>query len=181
MKLRFLVAGIGNIFLGDDAFGCEVAQRLAGRTLPDNVRVADYGIRGFDLAYALMDDYAAAILVDATPRGGQAGTLYALELDAGAAEGVSSDPHGMDPVRVLAMVRALGGTPPRMYLVGCEPGELEECMGLSEPVQAAVDGAVEMIESLIKRIEKGDEHEQLYESGFHHGGSGRSDCAVPGH
>ncbi|MDQ3686285.1 MAG: hydrogenase maturation protease, partial [Acidobacteriota bacterium] len=54
---RILIAGIGNIFLGDDAFGCEVAQRLSGRTLPDEVRVVDFGIRGLDLAYALMDGY----------------------------------------------------------------------------------------------------------------------------
>ena len=181
MKPRILVAGIGNIFLGDDAFGCEVAQRLAGRTAPENIRVVDYGIRGYDLAYALMDDYAVAILIDATPRGGQPGTLYTLEIDTGAMKSASSDPHGMDPVHVLAMVGAMGGKPPRIYLVGCEPGETEERMGLSEPVQAALDGAVETVESLIKRIEQGAEHEQLSESGLHHGGSGCGHRDLPGH
>ncbi|HLJ48695.1 MAG TPA: hydrogenase maturation protease [Bryobacteraceae bacterium] len=181
MKPRILVAGIGNIFLGDDAFGCEVAQRLAARTLPENIRVVDYGIRGYDLAYALMDDYTAAILVDATSRGERPGTLYTLEIDTTAMRSGSGDPHGMDPVHVLAMVRAMGGKPPRIYLVGCEPGETEERMGLSEPVQAALDGAAEMVESLIHRIEKGAEYEQPSESGLHHGGGGGGHRDLTGH
>src|SRR6202030_732892 len=91
MKERILIAGIGNIFLGDDAFGVEVVRRLAARKLPDAIRVVDFGIRGFDLAYALMEGYEITILVDATPRGGQPGTLYTIEPDLRSVQmGVSS-------------------------------------------------------------------------------------------
>ena len=105
---RVLVAGVGNIFLGDDAFGVEVVQRLARRPLPDGVRVVDFGIRGFDLTYALLDGYEAVILVDAAPRGGRPGTLYVIEpeLDDGGeppATGLMIDPHNLDPARVLRL------------------------------------------------------------------------------
>lgn len=158
MISRILVAGIGNIFLGDDAFGCEVIQRILRRGLPDYVRVEDFGIRGFDLAYALMDEYEAIILVDAVPRGEQPGTLYAIEPDLSALDDTGPaemmvETHGMNPMKVLAMVKALGGEPKRIMLVGCEPTPSdEERMGLSEPVEAALDEAVGMVESLIARI-----------------------------
>src|SRR6476661_2103049 len=104
-----LIAGIGNIFLGDDAFGVEVAQRLTQRSWPTGVRVEDFGIRGFDLAYAILDGYDVTILVDATPRGGDPGTLYLIEPDLNMAGGVGIEPHGMDPVKVLQLVKTLGG------------------------------------------------------------------------
>jgi len=157
---RILVAGIGNIFLGDDAFGVEVAWRLSRRALPDHVRVTDFGIRGMDLAYALIDGYDAAILVDAAPRGGDPGTLYVIEPDSEDAEGGREpaliEAHGLNPMRVLDMARALGGRPKRVLVVGCEPAtlgdEVEGAMGLSAPVEAAVDGAMAMVESLVSRI-----------------------------
>ena len=163
---RILVAGIGNIFLGDDAFGVEVVRRLSRRARPDYVRVVDYGIRGLDLAYALLDDYDVAILVDAAPRGNDPGTLYVLELDLGdpdegRPQPVAMDAHGMDPVRMLEMVRALGGRPRRVLVVGCEPAtigdEFEGTMGLSAPVESAVGGAIAIIESLIAKA--APEHE----------------------
>ncbi len=174
-----LVAGIGNIFLGDDAFGVEVAQRLARHELPQHVRVLDFGIRGLDLAYALMDDYEAVILVDAVPRGEQPGTLYTIEPDLNAPDGADSgenamDPHAMNPMKVLALTKSMGGRPKRLLLVGCEPSPMpddEERMGLSEPVEQALEQAVKIIERLIGEIE-GGEHEQVLEGGTHHGGSG---------
>ena len=161
---RILVAGIGNIFLGDDAFGVEVARQLAGRILPEGVRVVDFGIRGFDLAYALLDGDKQAILVDAMPRGQAPGTLYVLEHELTAADGAAApeaavEPHGMDPVKVLRLVQALGGKPQRLLVVGCEPesfGEEEDGrMGLSAPVQQAVPEAVALIERLINQIGEG--------------------------
>jgi len=157
---RILIAGIGNIFLGDDAFGSEVARRLGQRELPDEVRVVDFGIRGFDLAYALLDGYETTIFVDATPRGEAPGTLYTIEpdlseldnLDAG---GMMVETHGMNPMKVLGMVKSMGGEFKRILLVGCEPAPLESedgYMGLSEPVQAAVDEAVKVVESLVREI-----------------------------
>ena len=154
-----LVAGIGNIFLGDDAFGCEVVKRLAGRAWPDNVKVIDFGIRGFDLAYALLDGYDVTILVDATPRGETPGTLYTIEPEVDEiasieGQGVVVETHGMNPMKVLSMVKSMGGEFRKILLVGCEPatfGPEEGQMGLSEPVEAAVDAAVEIVESLVTR------------------------------
>jgi hydrogenase maturation protease len=162
---RILIAGVGNIFLGDDAFGVEVAQRLARRPLPDEVRVVDFGIRGLDLAYALLDGYEAVILVDATPRGGPPGTLYVLEpAQGGEAEPADGGPlvqtHGMDPVKVLRLAAAMGGRVERLLLVGCEPtssGEAEDVwLEMSEPVRAAVDEAVGLVESLAARLLRGE-------------------------
>jgi hydrogenase maturation protease len=163
MPPRILIAGIGNIFMGDDAFGVEVARRLSRRRLPDGVRVVDFGIRGLDLAYAMLDD-DIAILVDATPRGEPVGTLYVIELESNPTR--EPDPremlietHGMDPQKVLNLVAALGGRSQRVLLVGCEPAPLgpdeDAAMRLSEPVQAAVDEAVGLIESLVEEICEG--------------------------
>ena len=162
---RILVAGIGNIFLGDDAFGVEVAQRLATRIFPENVRVVDFGIRGLDLGYALGDGYDATILVDACPRGDTPGTLYVVEPDLDTLDPPDGEPavieaHSMNPVNVLRMAKAMGGKLSRVLLVGCEPATLgpeEGYMGLSEPISAAVDDAVRLVEELIARIHKGDE------------------------
>jgi len=158
---RVLVAGVGNVFLGDDGFGVEVVRRLAGRGLPESVEVADFGIRGMDLAYALQDDYDVVVFVDATPRGGEPGTVYLLEPEIEEDGAVSLDTHGMDPVRVIKLARALGAKPTRTLVVGCEPrvvvsGEDYEdmLMELSEPVLAAVEEAVKLVESLVKEINK---------------------------
>lgn len=157
MRDKILIAGIGNIFLGDDGFGVEVAQRLARRKLPDRVRVADFGIRGIDLAYALMDGYALTILVDATPRGGVPGTIYVIEPDLGQAETPEAavvDGHGMNPMSVFALVKSMGGQCKRILIVGCEPEPLleeEGRMGLSEAASAAIDPAIEAIETLIAK------------------------------
>jgi len=161
-RSRVLIAGIGNIFLGDDAFGVEVVQRLARRELPDQVRVVDFGIRGLDLTYALLEEFEAVILVDATPRGGRPGTLYVIEPEREAAPlnpeaaDLMIETHSMDPVKVLRLVAALGGRVERLLLVGCEPtpagAEEEMALGMSEPVRAAVDEAVGLIESLVAGI-----------------------------
>ena len=157
MNGKVLVAGIGNIFLGDDAFGVEVAQRLATRPLPEGVKVVDFGIRSYDLAYALMDDWDLVILVDALPGDGKPGTLYVMEpeLPADGETPVSLDAHTMNPVAVLQLVSALGGKVGRMLVVGCEPASVEPDaggeMGLSVPVSAAVDEAGRMVEELIIR------------------------------
>jgi hydrogenase maturation protease len=155
-----LIAGIGNIFLGDDAFGSEVARRLMGRALPPEARVVDFGIRGFDLAYALLDGYDVTIFLDATPRGGEPGTLYTIEPDLKELDNLNDDAamvetHGMNPMKVLGMVKSMGGEFKRILLVGCEPTPLESEdgeMGLSEPVEAAVGEAVRMVESLVIKI-----------------------------
>ena len=159
-QTRILVAGIGNIFMGDDAFGCEVARRLSARQFPEGVRVVDFGIRGFDLAYALMDGPDVTVFVDATPRGGEPGTLYTIEpdlseLDTLGEQGMMIEPHGMNPLKVLGMVKSLGGEFKRILLVGCEPGDLgpeEGQMGLSAPVERAVNEAVAVVESLVAKI-----------------------------
>ena len=162
-----LIACIGNIFLGDDAFGVEVARRLSQRVLPEGVRVVDFGIRGIDLTYALLDPYETVILVDATPRGGPPGTLYVIEpeLDrSGEADVVAGVPlmelHALDPARVLHLARSLGGPVKRVLLVGCEPTPPppndDFPMEMSGSVQRAVEEAVPLIESLLTRLRETD-------------------------
>lgn len=161
---RILVAGVGNIFLGDDAFGVEVAQALLRRPRPAGVSVIDFGIRGYDLAYALLGaenaHYDSVILVDALPRGESPGTLYTIEPDllalAGQVGDLSLNGHGMDPVKVLRLAMSMGEVKARVYVVGCEPGdfgdEFEGRMGLSAAVQPSVAEAVQMVEELVNKI-----------------------------
>jgi hydrogenase maturation protease len=158
---KILIAGIGNIFLGDDGFGVEVVARLADHAFPSGVKVADFGIRGFDLAYALMEGYETTILVDACPGDGQPGTLFVIEPDTenlndGQTQQQSSlDAHSMNPVAVLRLAKSMGGDLKRVLVVGCVPATLgpdEGQMGLSEPVTAAVDDAVKLVDSLVTRI-----------------------------
>jgi len=153
VSARVLVAGIGNIFLGDDAFGSEVARRLMREPWPANVQVLDFGIRGFDLTFALLDGYDTVIMLDATPRAGQAGTLYTIEPDAAAFASQTPDvePHGMEPMRVLAMAQSMVARWNRLLLVGCEPSadpSHGEGIGLSEPVCKAVEEAVGVVRRL---------------------------------
>jgi hydrogenase maturation protease len=149
---RVLVAGIGNVLLGDDGFGPEVVRRLAAASnLPEDVRVVDYGIRGMHLAYDLLDGYDELVLVDALPGGEEPGRVTVLEIGEDDVGSGAFDPHGMDPVAVLAGLRRLGGTLPRTYVVGCRPVTLEEGIGLSDPVAAAVPRAVTTVLGLLSR------------------------------
>lgn len=152
--MKILVAGIGNIFQGDDAFGCEVVKILAARALPKEVRLFDYGIRGLDLTYALLDNPDLAILIDATPQGEAPGTLFVLEPEADEDGAGEIEAHGMNPVQVLRAARAMGANPGRILLVGCEPGDLggeDGRMGLTPPVMAALNEAADMVEALIQK------------------------------
>jgi hydrogenase maturation protease len=160
MTRSVLVAGIGNIFLGDDAFGVEVVRRLAGMPQPPGVKVADFGIRGVHLAYELLDGYDVTILVDASPRGDPPGTVSVLAVgpehqraamtsDEAVQQGTAMDAHGLTPDQVLQLVRTLGGEPGRVFVVTCEPAEITDRMGLSAPVAAAVDLGVDAVRELI--------------------------------
>ncbi len=146
-----LVAGIGNLFCGDDGFGPEVVRRLvASERLPEAVRAVDYGIRGMHLAYDLLDGYDALVIVDAVPGPGDPGEVSVLEVgedDLGAGD---FDPHGMAPVAVLASLEDLGGRLPPTYVVGCRPADTAEGIGLSESVQAAVPLAMETVRALLR-------------------------------
>ncbi len=157
---RILVGGIGDIFLGDDAFGVEVVKRLVAKRHLPGVEVVDFGIKGLDLAYSLLDGYHAVILVDAVPRGQEPGTLYVIEPEA-----VDESPddalddlvetHSLDPAKVLRLVRRMGGRVERLLLVGCEPAPLDAdamCQGLSMAVAAAVGDAVKLVQELIEKI-----------------------------
>jgi hydrogenase maturation protease len=157
---RVLVAGIGNIFMGDDGFGCEVVRRLSTGVVPDGVKVRDFGIRGLDLAFELLEPWDEAILVDAMARGGAPGTLYVLE--PAQPSGVESEAtpleaHAMTPDVVLRNRAALGGGPLRVRVVGCEPGALpgddDLCGDLSAPVAAAVEPAVALVRELLNTPE----------------------------
>ncbi|MFH0241033.1 hydrogenase maturation protease [Streptomyces sp. HK10] len=165
---RILVAGIGNVFLADDGFGPAVAEALRDRPLPDGVHVADFGIRGMDLAYRLLEGYGTAVLVDAAPHGQPPGTVSVIEPDADALDDANAAPevHAMDPVRTLALARRLasdGAALPRVLVVGCEPlvrmrgDEPDVAVGLSEPVRRAVGEAVGLVESLVGELLAGKE------------------------
>jgi hydrogenase maturation protease len=156
-----LVAGVGNIFLGDDAFGSEVARRMLDRAEAaadaTDVRIVDFGIRGLDLAYALADGYDAAIIVDTFARSNPPGTICVVEPDLNDIDSAAAsiEAHAMDPVRVLAMARSMGAELRNVYIVGCEPetfGSDEGHMGLSVRVAAALDPAIQIIESLIAKL-----------------------------
>ena len=149
--MTVLVAGIGNLFSSDDGFGPEVARRLAEHAPgPDGqVRVVDYGIRGMHLAYDLLDGYDALVLVDAVPHGAQPGELTVLQVGRDDLGEDAFDPHGMNPVAVLASLGPLGGTLPPTYVVGCRPGTTEDGIGLTPAVSAAVPRAVELVTRLV--------------------------------
>ena len=155
---RILVAGIGNVFLADDGFGVALADRLARREWPGGVEIKDFGIRGMDLAFAMQEGYDVVILLDATPRGETPGTLYVIEAEVADDQPPELDTHGMDPVKVLGLVRAFGGTPPRTLVVGCEPktrmtGDEDEIVAqLSEQVRAALAPAADLVETLLADI-----------------------------
>ena len=152
---RMLIACVGNIFLGDDGFGVEVAQRLARREqkYPKGVEVVDFGIRGVELAYSLLDGYETLVLVDTVSRGEPPGTVFLIEPDLSAMPSNDSfalDAHSLDPVKVFAFARTLGATPMRTLLVGCEPVSVDEMqMGLSTPVQAAVEEAIKLLDEIV--------------------------------
>jgi hydrogenase maturation protease len=147
---RVLIAGVGNIFFGDDGFGVEVARRLVCESWSTDVRVMDFGIRGVHLAYELIAGYDLAIIVDTVSRGAAPGTIYVIEPDL---EGVScvSDSHDMVLDNVFAMVRTLGGSMPRRVLiVGCEPADFGEKIGLSEPVSRAIPNTIRAVFEIVQ-------------------------------
>jgi hydrogenase maturation protease len=158
MAARILVAGIGNIFLGDDGFGSEVVRDTGLPQDDPNVRVIDYGIRGMHLAYDLLEQWDALVLVDAIPSRGKPGTLHVFQADhetdhepgSGAA---GLDVHSMDPAAVFASLRALGGNPPYTVVVGCEAGSVEEGIGLTEPVAKAVPRATHAVEEIVAALQ----------------------------
>ena len=162
VRPTILVAGIGNIFLGDDAFGVEVIRRLMQRNLPAEARVVDFGIRGLDLAYALQDGYETTILIDAFPHGQSPGTVSIVEPDQTEITSAPSalvEAHSMHPMNVLRMAAAMNGSLHRVLLVGCEPQSLggdEGFMGLSKPVEHAVEEAANATEALVKRLLAGE-------------------------
>jgi hydrogenase maturation protease len=159
MTARVLVAGVGNIFLSDDAFGCEVVRQLAGTPMPAGVELTDFGIRGVHLAYQLLDGYDLLVLIDAAPRGQVPGTVSLLEVELDKIESSAAsvaggdapllDVHGMEPASILAMLSSLGGAIARVLVIACEPESVEEGLGLSEVVSSAVPHAVQLVSQVV--------------------------------
>lgn len=146
--MKVLVAGIGNIFFGDDGFGPEVARALTADRFP-GVRIEDYGIRGLHLAFELASGYDRAFLIDAVPRGGSPGTLYVIE-PKGPASNTAPDAHRMDLENVFAFLRVIDAQAPPITLIGCEPSEIEEAIGLSKPVRDMVAPAAGLVRRLLE-------------------------------
>jgi hydrogenase maturation protease len=158
MEKQILVAGVGNAWLQDDAFGGEVARRMEAEGVPSGVTVMDFGTGGLDLAYEVMRGYDSLIILDASRQGKEPGTLYVIEPDRDEfapeiQDGEMIDPHGMDPATMLRFVRATGGWPGKVVVIGCEPGEVDEVgLGLTPPVAAAVTRAIELVYETIAEL-----------------------------
>ena len=152
MSGRILIAGIGNIFLGDDGFGVEVARRLSQRKLTAGAIVRDFGIRGFDLACALIEPWELVIMVDAMSRGASPGNIYVMDLaDVCSTIPEAVNAHGLHPAGALELARSMGEVHARLILVGVEPAELggeDGQMGLSSAVEIAVEPACDIIEEI---------------------------------
>ena len=146
------MAGIGNIFLGDDAFGVEVVKHIDAELLPDGVRVVDFGIRGVHLSYELLDGYDALVLIDAMPLGEAPGTVAVFQPDVESIDPTTVDAHSMSPAVVLGLLAGLGGHVPHVVVIGCEPQTVEEGLGLSEPVASAVASAAEAVHRVVADI-----------------------------
>jgi hydrogenase maturation protease len=155
---RVMVAGVGNIFMKDDGFGGAVIKKMLDKKFPEGVEVKDFGTGGLKLAYDLMKGYDGLILLDASSRGEKPGTLYVIEpnendTDGNLENGTIIDPHGADPATVLRFVKSIGSWPAKVLIVACEPETVDDFeIGLSEPVNAAIDKAIELVDELIKEI-----------------------------
>ena len=156
---RTLVAGVGNVFLRDDAFGVEVVRLLAERPQPPGVQVRDYGIRGVHLAYELLNGYDLFVLVDAAPRGEAPGTVTVLEVDLPGPDALPViDAHSLTPDAIFRLLSSLGGHPGRSLVVACEPAEVDEGMGLSDPVREALPHAVRVVEEIVAQADETGPH-----------------------
>ncbi len=158
VKKRVMIAGIGNMFMKDDGFGSAVVKRIANKKFPQGVEVKDFGTGGLKLAYDLMRGYDGLVFLDASARGEKPGTLYVIEpkesdFSNDLEEGGPIDPHGSDPVTVLRFVKSIGAWPGKVFIVACEPETVDDFeIGLSEPVNIAIDTAIEMVDDIIKEI-----------------------------
>ena len=155
---RILVAGIGNVWLGDDGFGGEVVKRLEARELPKGTVVFDFGTGGLDLAYEVMRGYSALVIVDVSRQGGEPGTLYVIDVEpddvpAEIQDGETIDPHSMDPMTMLRFVLAIGGWPGRVQVIACEPAEVDDVgLGLTPAVEASVERAMALVLETIEEL-----------------------------
>lgn len=157
---RILIAGMGNVLCADDGFGVVVADALAARTWPPEVKVVEVGIGGIHLVQELMAGWDAVIIIDAVEHGAPPGSLFVLEPEAGEAIRPDqawaelTDTHYTVPARVLVMANALGVLPERVLIVGCQGSAGEELgLELSAPVRAAVAAAVEAVESIVEQLQ----------------------------
>ena len=161
MKKRVMIAGVGNMFMKDDGFGGEVIRRILHKEFPEGVEIKDFGTGGLKLAYDLMKGYDALILLDASARGEQPGTLYVIEpneneVDGNLENGTIIDPHGSDPATVLKFVKSVGAWPGKVLIVACEPQNTDDFeIGLSAPVSAAIDKAIELVQEIVEEIYAG--------------------------
>ena len=159
LEKQILIAGVGNAWLRDDAFGAEVARRLAERELPSGVSVMDVGTSGLDLAYEVMRGYSALVIVDVSKQGGEPGTLYVIDVEpddvpAQIEDGEAIDPHSMDPMSMLRFVRVIGGWPGRVQVIACEPEIVDDVgLGLTPAVEASVERAIALVLETVTELQ----------------------------
>jgi hydrogenase maturation protease len=152
MTGRTLVAGVGNVFLRDDAFGVEVVRLLGEQPRADGVQIRDFGIRGVHLAYDLLDGCDLFVLIDAAPRGAAPGTVSVVDIelpDPAALTNPVIDAHSLTPDSIFGLLVSLGGRPGRSLLVACEPADVSAGMGLTDQVAQALPHAVRAVEEIL--------------------------------
>jgi hydrogenase maturation protease len=152
MTGRTLVAGVGNVFLRDDAFGVEVVRLLGEQPRDDGVEIRDFGIRGVHLAYELLNGCDLFVLIDAAPRGAVPGTVSVIDIELPDPASLTSpviDAHSLTPDSIFALLASLGGRPGRSLLVACEPADVSAGMGLTEPVAEALPHAVRAVKEIL--------------------------------
>lgn len=183
MSGRTLVAGVGNVFLRDDAFGVEVVRLLAGQPVPDGVEIRDFGIRGVHLVYDLLNGCDLFVLVDAAARGEAPGTVSVLEVEVPEADRSSPvmDAHSLAPDDIFALLGSLGGRPGRCLVVACEPADVSAGMGLSEPVRHALPHGVRAVQEILTGKGGARDAEQADHDGGDRGGAGGGDRLAAGH
>lgn len=153
-----LIAGFGNVLLGDDGFGVHVIKRLAAMTLPSHVQTMDVGIGGMELVLRLKTGFDEVIVVDAVRRGETPGTLFVFapnERELNRDSGKALNPHVAEPLAAMRMAKTLGVLPAAITVVGCEPENCSPGIGLSAAVSAAIDPSLNVIRKLVEQTRDG--------------------------
>jgi hydrogenase maturation protease len=151
---RIEILGLGNVLMGDDAFGPYVIKVLeAGWTFPPNVTVVDAGTPGLDLTVH-MRERRCVIVADAVRAAGAPGEvkLYRKADILKVAPNLCVSPHEPGLREALMTLEFAGDSTEEVFLAGVIPDGIVYRVGLSDPVQAAVPSVVRAILDELERL-----------------------------